>query len=107
MTERPQKIAFGEMRDGRVWSCGNRGADVRPDFHLDKKPAAMALPGTFRARRALRTLSRRDRKPGGGSWILSLWTSKESASSVWPPDFGSRRNRLQLQSIGLKNRINS
>jgi hypothetical protein len=40
MTERPQKIAFGDMRDERAWSCGNRGADVRPDFHWDKKPAA-------------------------------------------------------------------
>jgi hypothetical protein len=66
-----------------------------------------APPGTFRARRALRTQSSMDHKPGGGSWILSLWTSKEGANSVGPPDFGSQRNRLQLQSIGLKNRINS
>jgi hypothetical protein len=36
----------------------------------------------------------------------SLWTSKEGANSVGPPDFDSRWNRLR-QSIGLKNRINS
>ena len=44
MTERPQRIAFSEMRDGRAWSCGNRSADVRPDFHSDKaRPAGERL----------------------------------------------------------------
>jgi hypothetical protein len=38
--------------------------------------------------------------------MRSLWTSKEGANSVGPLDFGSRWNRL-LQSIGLKNRIDS
>jgi hypothetical protein len=71
--DRPQKITFGEMRDGILvycadfrcshciamsadeWpddarlsdieprfvckACGRRGADVRPDFNWDRKPA--------------------------------------------------------------------
>ena len=66
---RPQKITFGDMRDmgvrglliycsdykcshlvalsGDLWfrsvcsACGKRGADVRPDFNLNKTPVAM------------------------------------------------------------------
>jgi hypothetical protein len=45
--------------------------------------------------------------PGGGLWIRSLWTFKEGSNSVGPHDTGGRWSRLQLQSTGLKNTINS
>jgi hypothetical protein len=39
--------------------------------------------------------------------IGSLWTFKEGANGVGPPGISGHRIRLQPQSAGFKNRINS